>query len=1113
MIFEQKVQPISFVKENTKFEFLPTGDAFQFLGGNTLINQMLGNTVDGSINNIYIRVYNGEEMTYAPLLGIKSESAFSYNADKAVWTGEFQGVHYTVTFTLATESVWFWSIDVEANGKTVDFIYAQDLGVGDKGAVVTNELYLSQYLDHKVIEGENGFVVSSRQNQGGVGQYVQQGSLNTKIVGYSTDAMQFFGKQYKLTNEPAALKGDLENVNYQFELSYTALQTEKISVDGQANVVFYGVFKPTHPLAVTEIEFADEVKVAFESLQVKEEVITIERIEIKPEFNGTIVSEEFTAEDVMKYFPNRIMEEIHNDDLYSFFTPDHSHIVLQQKEMAVERPHGHIITTGINEKEISHGLITSTNYMYGIFNAQVVCGNTTLNKLLSTTRGLLNILKNSGQRMYVNYNGKLQLLTMPAAYELGVNYAKWYYKFEKDMIVVTSYAAANQSDIIFEVKSENNVAYEFLVTNQLVTGDKEFDQPTVVEQEGDKIVVKPMEDSFLNSTYPGVHYNMNVIGTEFALSDDSVFYVDGQTRNGSLMTIKTEATDSFRIVIQGRLEANTDDIVEEYSLETEKAKFAKLYNNLTNGFKLTLDGKSDNYEIEKINEIFWWYTHNAMTHYAVPHGLEQPGGAAWGTRDVCQGPMEYFLMTQHYELARNVVEEIFSHQFMETGEWPQWFMFDKYNMQQDDSHGDVVFWPLKTLGDYIRITGDVSILEKEVVYRHFPHGQLTEKETILSHVKKAMESIEKRFLYDTALISYDGGDWDDTLQPAKKELAEKLVSAWTVALAYQSIKQLGEVSVSIDAEYATKMTEMATKIKDSFDKFLIKDEVIAGFAYCEDADNIEYMLHPDDKKTGINYRLLPMTRSIIAELVDADQAKKNVELIDEHLMCPDGARLMNRPANYVGGVIKFFQRAEQASNVGREIGLQYVHAHIRFIEAMAKLGSADKAWKGMFTINPINITEEVPNAMIRQSNTYFSSSDGAFNSRYDFQDNFGKLRTGDVQVKGGWRIYSSGPGIYLNQIVSNVLGLRFTASDVIIDPVIPAELSGLKFDYKYNNTPISIIYNVENEGTTVDEITVNGTVVKINRGANPYRNGGVAISKDVFETLLKEENTVVVTIK
>ncbi|MGH4049836.1 MAG: GH36-type glycosyl hydrolase domain-containing protein [Clostridium sp.] len=1117
MILEQKVKPIQFLKGNSKFEFLPTGDVLQFLSGDILINQFLGNTVEGSANNIYLRIYNDEEIDVFPLLGIKSESKFSYNSTKAMWRGTVKEIDYTVTFTLADESTWFWSIDLDGNGEIVDILYAQDISVADKGGTVTNELYMSQYLDHKVISGNNGFVVSSRQNQnqnqdqdqGDKFPYLQQGSLNTNIVGYSTDEMQFFGKEYKITNIPKALKMNLPNINYQFELSYIAMQTEKINIEEKSNVIFYGLFKETHKNAVIEIEFADDIKNAYEKKLCLEEEIVIEvpKIGIKKEFGESLISEEFTTDELNKYFLTRRMQEMNNGKLASFFTNDHSHVVLQEKELQVERPHGNIITTGINEEKISSGLITSTNYMFGIFNAQVVVGNTNLNKLLSTARGLLNILKNTGQRIYVKYNGEFRMLTMPAAYEIGVNYSKWFYKFEDDILTVISYAAKNKSDIILEVKSEKNKSYEFLVTNQLVMGLNEFEQPVNVNRKEEKIIISAMENPCLSNTYPEIHYNINILGTNFELSDDSIFYKDRITRNGTLMTIKTEGVSEFKIVIQGRL-TKSDESLENYCLEIEKEKFAKLYKKLTCGFKLSSDKKNDKYDIEKINEIFWWYTHNALIHFAVPHGLEQSGGAAWGTRDVCQGPIEYFMMTQNYKLLKEIIEEIFRHQFFETGEWPQWFMFDKYNMQQDDSHGDVVFWPLKVVGDYIAATGDDSILDKELVYRSFPHGEILNEETILVHIKRSIKSISERFLYDTSLISYGGGDWDDTLQPANKDLREKLVSSWTMALAYQSIGQLGKVIVNKDPEYAQKISKISTDIKDAFNKFLIKDNVIAGFAYCEEGEEIDYMLHPDDKKTGIQYRLLPMTRSIISELVDEKQAKKNVELIEEHLMFPDGVRLMNKPATYKGGVSEFFQRADQAANVGREIGLQYTHAHIRFIEAMAKLGKADDAWKAMFAINPINIKESVKNAGIRQSNSYFSSSDGAFDSRYDFQENFDKLHTGEVEVKGGWRIYSSGPGIYLNQIVSNVLGLRFTAKDIIVDPIIPNELDGLRFDYKYNNKNIAFVYNIKQSGKSIKNIKLNGKNIEFELINNKYRCGGARIDKELLETLSQDNDVV-----
>ncbi|HCM13995.1 MAG TPA: hypothetical protein DHW85_12555, partial [Lachnospiraceae bacterium] len=62
----------------------------------------------------------------------------------------------------------------------------------------------------------------------------------------------------------------------------------------------------------------------------------------------------------------------------------------------------------------------------------------------------------------------------------------------------------------------------------------------------------------------------------------------------------------------------------------------------------------------------------------------------------------------------------------------------------------------------------------------------------------------------------------------------------------------------------------------------------------------------------------------------------------------------------------YFKRAETAANFGREIGLQYVHAHIRFIESMAKLGKADETWDNLLKVIPIKIQTKVPNASARQ---------------------------------------------------------------------------------------------------------------------------------------------------
>lgn len=223
-----------------------------------------------------------------------------------------------------------------------------------------------------------------------------------------------------------------------------------------------------------------------------------------------------------------------------------------------------------------------------------------------------------------------------------------------------------------------------------------------------------------------------------------------------------------------------------------------------------------------------------------------------------------------------------------------------------------------------------------------------------------------------------------------------------------------------------------------------------------------------------------------------------MKLIDENMNCPDGVRLMNRLTHYDGGISHIFKCAEQAANVGREISLQYTHAHIRYIEAMTKLGCSDRVWEALFQINPINIREAVPNALLRQSNMYFSSSDGLFTDRYDYYENFERLLDGSIAVKGGWRLYSSGPGIYLHQLIANVLGIRFLKDGLVIDPVLPHYMDGLRFSFTCFGQRTIFVYHIRENRNGSTEIMRNGAKVKGISQFNSYRNSGILISKEDF---------------
>jgi cellobiose phosphorylase len=428
-----------------------------------------------------------------------------------------------------------------------------------------------------------------------------------------------------------------------------------------------------------------------------------------------------------------------------------------------------------------------------------------------------------------------------------------------------------------------------------------------------------------------------------------------------------------------------------------------------------------------------------MVHLTVPHGLEQSGGAAWGTRDVCQGPVEFLLALEHDATVKDILRIVFAQQNETGGDWPQWFMLEPYAQIRDrHSHGDVIVWPLKALCDYVEATDDLAFLDEPVAWRREDSAATAHADPVRAHVAKLLATVRERFIPGTVLIRYGEGDWNDSLQPADPHMRDWMVSSWTVALLFQQLSRYAEViSRAGRPGEAAELGALAADMRADFNRHLVRDGIVAGYAIFDNGlVDPELLLHPSDTRTGLRYSLLPMTRSIIGGLFTDEQARHHLRLIREHLLFPDGARLMDRPVAYHGGPEKVFRRAESAAFFGREIGLMYVHAHLRYGEAMAVLGEAEALWEALQVVNPVSVAEIVANASPRQRNAFFSSSDAAFPDRYRASAEWERVREGTVAVDGGWRIYSSGPGLYVNLLICHALGVRRRFGQRVVAPVL-----------------------------------------------------------------------------
>gem|GEM_PF-6677001 len=295
--------------------------------------------------------------------------------------------------------------------------------------------------------------------------------------------------------------------------------------------------------------------------------------------------------------------------------------------------------------------------------------------------------------------------------------------------------------------------------------------------------------------------------------------------------------------------------------------------------------------------------------------------------------MEWLLGRGDYAAARAILCDVFASQRDHDGGWPQWYMHPPFaQIASDHAHGDVPFWPILAAAQYLEASNDFAWLDEPLPYFDAQtHAPTHDTATVREHLERALSAVAQACLPDTALPAYGHGDWNDSLQPADPSLTHRMASGWTAGLYHMALRRLaGALTHHGEAERAAQLSAQADRVRDDFKTYVMKDAVAAGFYVSSllQGDGPDHLLHPSDATTGVTYRLLPMIRGVLSELFTPDEAASHLALIKQHLLAPDGARLMDRPPVYRGGPMTHFQRSESASFFGREVGIMYVHAHL-----------------------------------------------------------------------------------------------------------------------------------------------------------------------------------------
>ncbi len=1091
---------------------------------------------EAGLANVHLRVHRPDGISRLPLLGPSAAvggsgaRTVSLGADGTVVEGVHEGVAYRLTLTLGREHPsWHWRLTTRNTTDAavrVDAVLTHDPALAPLGAVRTNEYYVAQYLDVSPVAVEgHGTALAVRQNMPGPRVPWLLVGTTGRGTGWATDALQLVERRADGIRWPGLDAPELPGRRHQHEHTLAALQDEAVHLAPGASHTtgFWGIVVQDHPAATSDAD-AEWARVALADGPDgpdSSDASGHARADASDASDASGASSDPGA-DASGHdgtpahstlwasapgFPSRPLAGDELDDLG--LTADRRHVetidgtevawqlpdgqlVTAAKDLAVLRPHGQLLRTG-DALTPDTRTLTSTVWMAGTFHSQLTRGHAGRQTAVTGRRTYLGLLRASGVRLFADDGaGGWQLLETPSAWKVGLDHATWWYAdTSARRIAVTSTAPADEHRLGLTVEQSGGSAggapRRLLLAVQVA--DDLTDAPAVTLREGSAEVTPAGSPRA---------WHLSWTGRGDAEAGDARLQSDGRTRSEGWLTVVLEPAAAVDVTITAGDASDGAGAPGEVT-PSDAPLGAGFWDATARAVTLATDpDASTATPVGNLAAALPWFTHDAFVHYLSPRGLEQFSGGAWGTRDVCQGPVGLLTALDRQDAVRDVLLRVFRAQ-NERGDWPQAFEFlpPLPESGQHDSHGDVVFWPVLAAGDYLRTTGDGSLLDQLVPF--VGDDALAAPLPVAEHLAAAVRRIAESTVPGSPLPAYGHGDWNDSLQPADPRLAAKMVSTWTAVLQTQALRTLAEGlraagGARSSGSLADECDALADATHAALSEQLDADPVLPGYLLQQDAGGFEPLVHPTDTMTGLKYGILPWIHAISAELLTPEQARHHLDLIGEHLLGPDGVRLFDRPVRYAGGPMSVFQRAEASTFWGREIGLMYMHAHLRYAEALARVGDGAALLDALAKASPVGLDSLVPQARPRQTSCYYSSSDGAFTDRYDAQVRYAALMAGDVPLEGGWRVYSSGPGLVLRLVTEVLLGVRRRGTDVELDPVLPPGSGELVATVPLAGHRVRLTLTAGEEGHGVRRVTVGGRELDTRELANPYRRGGVAVA-------------------
>ncbi|GBO53035.1 glycosyltransferase 36 [Pseudanabaena sp. lw0831] len=370
------------------------------------------------------------------------------------------------------------------------------------------------------------------------------------------------------------------------------------------------------------------------------------------------------------------------------------------------------------------------------------------------------------------------------------------------------------------------------------------------------------------------------------------------------------------------------------------------------------------------------------------------------------------------------------------------------NTGERTNHSDTPLWIPFGIVEYLKETGDFSILDEVVPYHDDSSG------TVYEHLVRALDFAIAN-TGEKGMPRIFTGDWNDTLDHVGSQ--GKGETTWgAFFLGYVLNKSLPVCEHQGDLKSLEKFQNFYEHLRQ------VTNDI------CWDGEWYLRAFRDNGEPIGVSAAtqgkifLNAQSWAVISELAPKDRADRAMASSREHLATPFGMQIVAPSFTEIDDTVGLISRCVPGK---KENGAVFNHASAWFVLASLLNGDTEFGWEIYRRMMPINSSQATDAKCDRFETEPYIYPEYVTSPDHETQG----------QASHSWL---TGTAVWMLRIgLDYILGFQPTFTGMIIDPKIPAEWSGFTAQRKFRGKVLSLTVVNHSEAK---QMTVNGQVMEGN---------------------------------